>query len=175
MIRLKYHSLLKQKDFKNFNLIPYISLFWDEYLLAVNLGVTNHCIQLSLNKSIFFMEKTETKSKSQSFWENFFSKFMVLAFGFFWAFVLMRAFNIWFMAGLPWGTVFAPLVAFLIGSLAYIVILYAYVKLFKLIKNKPAKNSEKRNGTEIVNRSEKIAKIIIGIISLIIALAWIIS
>lgn len=166
---------MKQKDFKNFNLLPYFSLFWDEYLLAVNLGVTNHCVQLSLNKSIFFMKKTETKSKSQSFWENFFSKFMVLAFGFFWAFVLMRAFNIWFMAGLPWATVFSPLVAFLLGSLAYIVLLYAYVKVFKLTKKTPAKNSDKRNGAERIQRSEKIAKIIIGIISLIIALAWIIS
>lgn len=174
MINIKYHSLMKQNDFKNFNLLPYISLFWDEYLFAVNLGLANHCVQLSLNKSIFFMGKTETKSKTQTFLENFFSKFMVLSFGFFWAFVLMRAFNIWFMAGLQWGTVFAPLVAFLIGSLAYIVILYAYVKLFKL-KSRPTKNSEKRNGSEIVNRSEKIAKIIIGIISLIIALAWIIS
>jgi len=172
MINIHYANLLKQKDFRNFNFLPFISLFWDNELLAINIGVANHSIQIALIKSLFFMEN---KSKSQLFWETFFTKLMVLAFGLFWALVLMRVFNIWFMEGLSWLLVFTPIIAFLITSLSYIVLLYAYMYFFKIKDKRKPKNSEKRNGEVRINRSKGIAQIIILIISILIAYLWIIS
>lgn len=171
MISINYSNLLKQKDFRNFNFIPFISLFWDKDCLAINIGVANHSLQIALIKSLFFMEN---KSKSQIFWESFFTKFMVLAFGFFWALVIMRAFNGWFMKDLPWIMVFTPLIAFLIASLSYIVLLYVYIYFFVMNDKRKPKNSEKRNGEIAVKRSKGIAKIIILIISILISYLWII-
>jgi hypothetical protein len=88
---------------------------------------------------------------------------------------LMRVFNIWFMEGLSWLLVFTPLIFFLITSLTYIVLLYAYMYFFKIKDKRKPKNSEKRNGEVRINRSKGIAQIIILIISILIAYLWIIS
>lgn len=143
MIKIRIHNLLKKgTQFQNFNLLPFASLFWDDELMALNLGLGNWCLQINVINFIQIMEQKkkelpphtpgylEQKRKNKA--QVFFGRLLVLAFGMCWLMIIFKTFGIGFMKSLSWGTVLLPLFFFLITSLSYIILLYCYVKWFKM-------------------------------------------
>lgn len=137
MLKIRVHNLLKKgEDFKNFNLLPCISLFWDDNMIAINMGIGRWCLQLNVINFIKIMEEQKqpapATSKNKQFFQKTFGKLLVLCFGMSWLMVIFKTFGIGFMKNLSWGTVLVPPLFFMLTSLSYIIILFAYVKWFKM-------------------------------------------
>lgn len=136
-MKIRFYNLLSNKqnrdEFKNFNFIPFCSIFWDKTSMAINIGAAHLCLQLSIINPHLFMEQKPTQEIDQkSFFQKFFGKLISFCFALLWLMVIFKSFNLSFMKDLSWWTLFCPMIFFLVCSLSYIIILYAWVKWFKV-------------------------------------------
>lgn len=119
---------------------------------------------------------SQDKKPSKWTFKNVFGKLLSLCFGMFWMMIVFKAFNFSFMANMSWISIFIPVIFFVIASLSYIIILYAYVK-FVVVKpaelSKEHENLIKRRfhlDRKNLTKTQMIAsKLFILFISLIIA------
>lgn len=74
--------------------------------------------------------KTETQKPKKDFFTRFYSAFLALSIGYSFAFLVLKACKLYF-EDYSWGYFFIPLLAYILASLGYIIVMFAVHKFSK--------------------------------------------